>query len=86
MATINVDVLFMADHFVLVTSIITEYSPDSREVEQQAWKRLADEYGDDWVESTKSFIKKVSIEVVQDKHVPEPTVNDVVKSIEESDV
>jgi len=65
MPKINTDVLFMADHFVMVTTIITDYSPDSREVEQAAWKRLADEYGDEWVDATKSFIKQVSIEVVE---------------------
>jgi hypothetical protein len=64
MSKINTDVLFMADHFVMVTTIETEYSPDQRDVEQAAWKRLADEYGDEWVDATKSFIKQVSIEVV----------------------
>jgi len=65
MPKINTDVLFMADHFVMVTTIITDYSPDTRDVEAAAWKRLADEYGDEWVTSTKSFIKQVSIEVVE---------------------
>jgi hypothetical protein len=48
----------------MVTTVITDYSPDQRDVEQAAWKRLADEYGDEWVDATKSFIKQVSIEVV----------------------
>ena len=81
MPKINTDVLFMADHFVMVTTIETDYSPDSRDVEQAAWKRLADEYGDEWVDTTKSFIKRVSIEVVE--QAPEPTINDISKSIEE---
>ena len=72
MPKINTDVLFIADHFVMVTTIITDYSPDQREVEQAAWKRLADEYGDDWVESTKSFIKQVSIEVIEESNIPAP--------------
>ena len=72
MPKINTDVLFMADHFVMVTTIITDYSPDQREVEEAAWKRLADEYGDDWVESTKSFIKQVSIEVIEESSIPAP--------------
>ena len=89
MSKIITDVLFMADHFVMVTTIETEYNPDSREVEKAAWKRLADEYGDEWVASTKSFIKQVSIEVVpgtsaDEVNQPEPTVNDIKKSIEES--
>jgi hypothetical protein len=72
MPKINTDVLFVADHFVMVTTIETDYSPDSREVEKAAWKRLADEYGDEWVDATKSFIKQVSIEVIEESGIPEP--------------
>lgn len=61
---ITVDVLFAADHFIMVTTIETQFSPDSRDVEQAAWERLADEYGVEWVNTTKPFIKQVSIEVV----------------------
>jgi hypothetical protein len=71
----------MADHFIMVTTIETVYSPDTRDVEKAAWDRLSAEYGIDWVGMTKQFIKQVSIEVVTDK--PEPTVNDINKSIEE---
>jgi len=81
MPTIMTDVLFMADHFVMVTTIETDYSPDTRDIEKAAWDRLGAEYGIDWVGMTRQFIKQVSIEVVQEK--PEPTVNDIVKSIEE---
>jgi hypothetical protein len=56
------DVLFMADHFVMVTTIITDESPDKRDLEDASWKRLADEYGDEWVNMTKPLTKKVSIE------------------------
>jgi len=76
------DVLFMADHFVMVTTIETVYSPDTRDIERAAWDRLGAEYGIDWVGMTKQFIKQVSVEVVTDK--PEPTVNDIVKSIDEN--
>jgi len=79
--SIMCDVLFMADHFIMVTTIETVYSPDTRDVEKAAWDRLSAEYGIDWVGMTKQFIKQVSIEVVTDK--PEPTVNDINKSIEE---
>lgn len=60
---ITTDVLFAADHFIMVTTIETTYSPDQRDIEQAAWERLADEYGVDWVNMTKPFIKQVSIEV-----------------------
>ena len=56
------DILFMADHFVMVTTIITDESPDRRDLEDAAWKRLADEYGDEWVNMTKPLTKQVSIE------------------------
>jgi len=56
------DILFMADHFVMVTTIITDESPDRRDLEDAAWKRLADEYGNEWVNMTKPLTKKVSIE------------------------
>jgi hypothetical protein len=81
MPKISTDVLFMADHFVMVTTVITDYSPDSRDVENAAWKRLADEYGDEWVSMTNRFIKQVSIEVVEEAdalhnagypNIPEP--------------
>ena len=64
--TITTDVLFAADHFIMVTTIETNYSPDQRDVETAAWERLADEYGVDWVNMTKPFINKVSIEVLKD--------------------
>ena len=66
MSTITTDVLFAADHFIMVTTIETNYSPDQRDVETAAWERLADEYGVDWVNMTKPFINKVSIEVLKD--------------------
>lgn len=64
--TITTDVLFAADHFIMVTTIETTFSPDQRDVEAAAWERLADEYGVDWVNMTKPFIKQVSIEVLKD--------------------
>ena len=74
------DVLFMADHFVMVTTIETTYSPDSRDVEKVAWDRLSAEYGIDWVGMTKQFIKQVSIEVV-----PGTSADEVNTPLEPSD-
>jgi hypothetical protein len=82
MPNIITDVLFMADHFVMVTTVETDYSPDPRDVEKAAWDRLGAEYGIDWVGMTRQFIKQVSVEVVQS--TPEPTINDIKKSIEEN--
>jgi hypothetical protein len=75
------DVLFMADHFVMVTTIEVDYSPDQRDIEKAAWDRLSAEYGIDWVGMTRQFIKQVSVEVL-----PEPTINDVMKSLAEEEV
>jgi hypothetical protein len=65
MSQITADVLFAADHFVMVTTVEVNYSPDQRDVEKAAWDRLSAEYGIDWVGITKQFIKQVSIEIVQ---------------------
>ena len=67
------DVLFMADHFIMVTTVQTDYSPDIRDVEKAAWDRLSAEYGIDWVGMTRQFINKMSIEILQDI----PTVGDI---------
>ena len=66
------DVLFAADHFIMVTTVELDYSPDQRDVENAAWDRLSAEYGIDWVGMTKQFIKQVSIEIVQKVETPAP--------------
>lgn len=71
MSKIITDVLFMADHFIMVTTVETDYSPDARDVEKAAWDRLSAEYGIDWVGMTRQFIKQVSIEVVQQPEQPQ---------------
>lgn len=81
---ITADVLFVADHFILVTTVEVIYSPDQRDVENAAWDRLSAEYGVDWVAATRQFINKVSIEVVETAtFTPNPTVDDLVKAFEE---
>ena len=78
------DVLFMADHFVMVTTIDMPDTLDQRDVENAAWKRLGEEYGIDWAAATRQFIKNVSIEVVQQfPNVPE--VGDITDTGEEGE-
>jgi hypothetical protein len=67
----NYDVLFMHNHFVLVTTIIMDETDDQESIELAALKRLADEYGDEFMEIIKSS-KQVSIEGVTDNNIPEP--------------
>ena len=63
----------MADHFVMVTTVETDYSPDQRDIEREAWNRLSAKYGIDWVAMTQRYINNVSIEIMQDI----PTVGDI---------
>ena len=67
----NYDVLFMHDHFVLVTTIIIDETDDEEAIELTALKRLADEYGDEFMEIIKSS-KQVTIESVPGTSVPVP--------------
>jgi len=67
----NYDVLFMHDHFVLVTTIIIEETDNEETIELAALKRLADEYGDEFMEIIKSS-KQVTIESVPGTSVPVP--------------
>lgn len=62
--TITTDVLFVADHFIMVTTVETTPSLDTDTAVMAAWERLADEYSVDWVNATKSLIKRVSTETV----------------------
>jgi hypothetical protein len=61
---ITTDVLFVADHFIMVTTVETTPNLDTDTAVMAAWERLADEYGVDWVNITKSLIKRVSTETV----------------------
>lgn len=56
------DVLSVADHFVLVTTVITDSETDDESIKKAAWKRMSDEYGDIWVAQTKKLINTTSIE------------------------
>lgn len=56
------DVLLLADHFVIVTTIIMDDMPTDEMIEQAAYKQLSDEYGDEWFNQTLSFINDISIE------------------------
>ena len=73
----NYDVLFMHNHFVLVTTIIMDETDDKESIELAALKRLADEYGDDFSAIIK-LSKQVSIETVDKEDdsdvytIPEP--------------
>lgn len=67
----NYDVLFMHNHFVLVTTVLMEKTDDKEMIELIALKRLADEYGDEFMEIIKSS-KQVTIESVPGTSVPEP--------------
>jgi division protein CdvB (Snf7/Vps24/ESCRT-III family) len=67
----NYDVLFMHNHFVLVTTVMMDETDDKESIELAALKRLADEYGDDFMEIIKSS-KQVTIESAPISEIPEP--------------
>ena len=67
----NYDVLFMHNHFVLVTTVMMDETDDKESIELAALKRLADEYGDDFTEIIKSS-KQVTIESAPISEIPQP--------------
>jgi hypothetical protein len=67
----NYDVLFMHNHFVLVTTVMMDETDDKESIELAALKRLADEYGDDFMKIIKSS-KQVTIESAPISEIPEP--------------
>lgn len=54
------DILFMADHFVLVTTVEMAGPAQEEEVEEQALERMASEYGADFANILKGC-SKVSV-------------------------
>jgi hypothetical protein len=54
------DVLFLADHFVLVTTVEMAGPAQEEEIEEQALERMASEYGADFANILKEC-SKVSI-------------------------
>ena len=65
------DVLFMADHFIMVTTVESQIKLyDIRDAEALAWKRLSDMYGDEWMMETKSHVNEVTVEL--NNTIPEP--------------
>ena len=82
------DVLFIADHFVMVTTIETIERFDKRDIERDAWARLGEEYGVDWTAMTRPLINNVSIEQVPGTSADEfnePMLDDIIKSNEETE-
>ncbi len=71
-----VDVMLIADHFIMVTTVEMPHYSTEDEIESEAWSRLSTQYGKEWVEMTSEIIKRVSIEAV-----PQPTINDIMKEI-----
>jgi len=56
------DVLSVADHFLLVTTVIMRDAINDDAIKEAAWKRMTDEYGDEWVYQTRKLINTTSIE------------------------
>ena len=72
----NYDVLFIHNHFVLVTTVIMDEESDEETIEQAALKRLADEYGDEFAAIVKSSrgltIEETPGTSADEFNIPEP--------------
>jgi hypothetical protein len=75
-----VDVTLVADHFAIITTLEITYNATQDEIENQMWEMLTAEYGTEWVNTTRTIINKVSMDVV-----PERTINDIMKSLAEEE-
>jgi len=49
------DILFAADHFVLVTTVEMVAPAEEEEIEHQALERMASEYGADFANTLKEY-------------------------------
>ena len=67
---VEYDVLFVADHFVMVTTVEMPHTPDKRDIEEQAWYRLTEVYGATWVLETKGFINQVTMQEMEPMPLP----------------
>lgn len=56
----NYDILFLADHFVLVTTVEMTAPATEEQIEQEALERMASEYGADFANILKEC-SRVSI-------------------------
>lgn len=62
----NYDILFLADHFVLVTTVEMTGPAQEEEIEEQALERMASEYGANFANILKEC-SKVSVTEVPAK-------------------
>jgi hypothetical protein len=62
----NYDILFLADHFVLVTTVEMTGPAQEEKIEEQALERMASEYGADFANILKEC-SKVSVTEVPAK-------------------
>jgi hypothetical protein len=67
------DVLFLADHFVLVTTVEMVGPAQEEEIEEQALERMASEYGADFANILKECGKVSVTEAPQAKDIEDGT-------------
>jgi hypothetical protein len=67
------DVLFLADHFVLVTTVEMIGPAQEEEIEEQALERMASEYGADFANILKECSKVSVTEAPQAKDIEDGT-------------
>ena len=67
------DILFMADHFVLVTTVEMPAPATEEQVELEALERMASEYGADFANILKECSRVSVIEAPQAKDIEDGT-------------
>jgi hypothetical protein len=69
----NYDVLFLADHFVLVTTVEMTAPASEEQVEHEALERMASEYGADFANILKECSRVSVTEAPQAKDIEDGT-------------
>jgi hypothetical protein len=69
----NYDVLFLADHFVLVTTVEMTAPASEEQVEHEALERMASEYGADFANILKECGRVSVTEAPQAKDIEDGT-------------
>ena len=72
MNVITYDVMFVANHFIMVVPVETLKRYDNRDVEKDALTLLRQHYGNEFATSVKEATIRVGIEELGDTSVPVP--------------
>ena len=69
---VTYDVMFVADHFIMVVPVETVKRYDNRDVEKDALTLLSSHYGEEFMLKVKTAAFKVGVEELGDTGMPVP--------------